>query len=399
MSLHSSEHSATQTASLAAPDRLPVTVLGGFTGAGKTSVLNHLLRQRAELQLAVISSDSEPVAAAVAVASLSHTTEKVIRLATEAGTHELRADLLLEAGRLARDPQFGYLLVENPGLAALRPVRHTFCLGNPAYGLDLPRRTRLDTLATVVDAGRFLSDFLAPADLPAHPDDADQALGTRAEVLAEQVEQAHVLILNKTDQATPAELAQLRTLLHHLNPAARLVEARFGEVDPAELLHTGLGAMATGELFDLDPPTPAHGISTCHFRDERPFHPERLWELVRHGWPAGLLRSQGLFWLASRPEEVMGWNQAGPSRRVEPVGTWWAAVPDCDQDPGFRRDELGLLARWHPQFQDRVNTLRFVGQNLDEARLRADLQACLCTPLEIGRWRRGALFADPWPRH
>lgn len=380
----------------AAPRRLPVTVLTGFTGAGKTAVLHHLLRHRAGLKTAVIVSNEGPAEAAPAAGTWSRTEEKVVRLATEAGCHELRADLLFEAGRLVRDPQFDYLLVESPGRAALGPVANTFARGNPAYGLDLPQRTRLDTLVTVVDAGRFLPDFLTPADLPADPEADDQTLRARADVLTEQVEQANVLVLNKTDQARPAELAQLRTLLHHLNPTAHLVETTFGQINPGEVLDAGRfgqAALAAGTA-----PARVHGIGAYRFRDERPFHPARLWAFVRQGWPAGVLRSQGLFWLASRPEEVLSWHQAGPSRRAAPVGTWWAAVPDRDQDPGFRRDELALLARWHPQFQDRVNTLRFIGRDLDEKQLRADLEACLCTPLEIGRWRRGTLFSDPWPR-
>ncbi|GAA3945405.1 GTP-binding protein [Hymenobacter algoricola] len=381
-----------------APRRLSVTVLNGFSGAGKTTLLNHLLHERKELNVAVIVSDQRPAAATEAAGTLSRTEEKVVRLATAAGSHELRADLLLEAGRLAREPGFDYLLVENPGLAALKPVVRTFALGHPAYGLDLPQRTRLDALVTVVDAARFLPDFRAPADLPAAVDVGFPAgsppLRARAEVLVEQVEQANVLVLNKTDQVSPEALRPLRALLHHLNPGARLVEASFGRVDPAELLDTGLFGPAAAETV----PPPAHGISSTRFRDERPFHPERLWAFVRGQWPAGLLRSQGLFWLASRPDEVLRWDQAGPSWQTGPVGSWWAAVPDRDCNPAFRRDELALLARWHPQFQDRVNTLRFVGQDLDNTQLRADLESCLCTPLEIGRWRRGSLFPDPWPR-
>ncbi|WP_204248483.1 GTP-binding protein [Hymenobacter sp. PAMC 26628] len=73
-------------------------------------------------------------------------------------------------------------------------------------------------------------------------------------------------------------------------------------------------------------------------------------------------------------------------------------MPDRHQDPAYQRDAANLQARWHPQFQDRVNTLHFIGQDLDAARWLADLDSCLCTPLEIGRWRRGSTFPDPWPR-
>ncbi|AMJ66640.1 GTP-binding protein [Hymenobacter sp. PAMC 26628] len=310
----------TNLPSPAAPRRLPVTVLTGFPGAGKTTLLHHLLRHRAGLRAAVIGGDP-PGAPGAGRAVFSRTEEKVLRLATAAGSYELRADLLREAGRLARENCYDYLLVENPGLAAVGPVARTFALGHAAYGLDLPQRTRLDTLVTVVDAGRFAHDFGAPLDPPANPADPDaRPPAYRADVLAEQIENANVLVLNKTDRAGADELARLRALLRHLNPGARVVEAAFGRVRPADLLDTGL---FRGPAPDPYPdrcaaaPPPAAGIGAVRFRDERPFHPERLWALVRRGWPAAVLRSQGLFWLASRPADALSWGQAGGSLRTK----------------------------------------------------------------------------------
>lgn len=379
--------------------RLPITVINGFAGAGKTSVLNHLLRHRAGQRTAVIVSDHSP-AAVDAAGFLSRTEEKVVRLATDSGSHAFRADLLLEAGRLARQNCFDYLLIENPGPAELAHVARTFSLGRAAYGLDLPQRTRLDTLATVVDASRFLHDFHSALAAPAASPEPDATpRRAAADVLTEQVESANVIVLNKADLASGSELDALRALMRLLNPVAQVVTAEFGQVNPAELLYTGRFDATSPSSAPLvtSPEADAHGLGTLHFRDERPFHPGRLWQYVRDEWPAGVLRSKGLFWLASRPDFVLSWDQAGPSRRMAPVGSWWAAAPGRERDPVFRRDELALLARWHPQFQDRVNTLQLITQHLNPAQLRADLENCLCTPLEVGRWRRGAIFPDPWP--
>ena len=379
--------------------RLPVTVLTGFTGAGKTTLLHHLLRQRPELRTAVIVSNASPPAPGRPAADGSwciRTEEKVVQLATENGRYALRADLLREAGHLARENRFEYLLIENPALADLEPVVRTFLLGSAAYGLDLPRHARLDTLVAVVDAGKFFADWHAPVERSAVGVGQEPAPWFRADVLVAQVEAANILVLNKTDQAGATELGRLRAFLQQLNPAARLLDASFGQVAPAELLHTGLYC-PTAPAEALVPASVA-GISRYCFREARPFHPERLWQLVRERWPTQVLRSQGLFWLASRPEEVLRWDQAGPSRRATTVGRWWAAVPGRADNPAYQREELALLARWHPQFQDRLNTLHFTGENLDENCLRADLESCLCTPMEVGRWRRGTTFPDPWPQ-
>ena len=388
---------ATQPAS-AVRQRLPVIVLTGFTGAGKTTLLHHLLRQRPELRTAVIVSNDSPPAPGRPPADGSwciRTEEKVVQLATENGRYALRADLLQEAGRLARENRFAYLLIENPALADLGPVVRTFQVGSSAYGLDLPRHARLDTVVAVVDARQFFTDWHSPIECPAASGQQEPTPWFRADVLVAQVEAANVVVLNKTDQASAGELGRLRALLSQLNSDARLLEASFGQIAPNELLSTGQHSLVPAEMVGALPA--AHGISSCRFREARPFHPERLWQFVRERWPAGLLRSQGLFWLASRPEEVMRWDQAGPSRRAATVGRWWAAVPDRALNPAYQREELALLARWHPQFQDRLNTLHFIGEQLDETRLRAELESCLCTPLEISRWRRGAIFSDPWP--
>jgi G3E family GTPase len=384
-----------------APSHLPVAVISGAPGAGKTTVLNHLLSQPT-LRAAVLvstgagASPTKAVPHGPGLASLQYTEEKVIRLALGSNCQQIRGDVLLAAGFLVRDAAwYDCLLLENASQAAVAPVARTFApsLHYPAYGLTLSRHARLASLVTVIDASRFVADLQvsAGAALAATVAGSDSMA---ADVLVEQVEQATVLLLTKSDLVAPEALAWLQRLLRQLNPTAQLLTATHGVVAATDLLPpTGPAGVAPPVAADLRPDNGAF-----LFRDERPFHPERLWQFVRKAWPVAVLRSQGLFWLASRPEDVLSWSQAEPSRRMAPVGTWWAAVPDRDRDPAYQLDAPALRARWHPHFQDRLTTLRFSGPDLDAAQLRASLEACLCTPLEISRWRRGHLFADPWPR-
>lgn len=391
--------------SLATPPSsyLPVAVISGAPSAGKTTLLNHLLSQQPTLRAAVLVStgagSASPTGAAPqgpGLASLRHTEEKVIRLALGHDCQQVRGDVLLAAGPLVRDAaRYGCLLIENASQAAVAPVARTFApsLNYPAYGLTLSSHARLASLVTVVYASCFVADLRASAGAAL----AATAAGSdfmAADVLVEQVEQATVLLLNKSDLVAPEVLAWLLRLLRQLNPTAQLLTATHGAVAATDILPpAGPAGVTLPVAADLRPDNGAF-----LFRDERPFHPERLWEFVREAWPDAVLRSQGLFWLASRPEDVLSWSQAGPSRRMAPVGTWWAAVPDRDRDPAYQRDAPALRARWHPHFQDRLTTLRFSGPDLDADQLRASLEACLCTSLEVSRWRRGHLFADPWPR-
>jgi G3E family GTPase len=367
---------------------LAVVVVSGAVGVGKTSLLNCLLAQQPTLRAAVVVCDAGPASAlphGPGLASITHVQEKPMRLALGNECLRVRSDLLVEASRLAGSAAYDCLLIENSSHAEAAPAAHTFAasLHQPAYGLHLAAQARLTALVTVVDASQLLADLWTADLLSTTPDLAV------ADVLIEQIEQAQVLLINKIDLVSPVALADLCQLLRQLNPTAQLLTTTHGQV-AAELL---LGA--THPVAGAVAPDPA---AYC-FHDERPFHPERLWQFVHESWPREVVRSRGTFWLASRPDEVLSWSQAGLSQRMAPVGTWWAAVPDRRRDPAYRREEAALLARWHPVFQDRCTELFFSGIALDAAQLHASLNACLCTPLEISRWRRGHSFADPWPRN
>ena len=199
--------------------------------------------------------------------------------------------------------------------------------------IDWGRHARLDTLVTVVDAFNFGRDFGSLDRLPARPHlDADP-LDERniVNLLAEQVEFANVIVLNKADLVPAATLGELRAILRKLTPQARFVEATFGRVPLASILHAKLFSLAEAEQSagwqqelakaHRPPETEDYGISSFAFRDGRPFHPARFWRYVREEWPGEVIRSKGLFWLASRPAEALSWGQAGGSLRAESAGS------------------------------------------------------------------------------
>ncbi|MBM3684469.1 MAG: GTP-binding protein [Actinobacteria bacterium] len=390
-------------------DRLPVTVLSGFLGAGKTTILNRVLANREGLRVAVIVNDMSEVnidAALIAGggAALDRTTERLVELSNGCICCTLREDLLVEVARLAREGRFDYLLIESTGISEPMPVAATFVF-EADDGTNLADVARLDTMATVVDAQRFvqhLESLDELIDLGVARDAADDR--TLAMLLIDQVEFADVIVVSKPDLVDGDALARVVALVRALNPRARIEIAERGDLPLDRLLHT--------DLFDLDahslapgwvqalngeqaPETEEYGISSFVYRHRWPFHPGRLAEALASDWP-GVLRSKGFFWLATRSDIQGLWSQAGLGVSLEPMAHWYAAVDEARWSFEEPEDEADLRARWDPLLGDRH--IELVGIDIDIAALRARLDGAIVTAEEFAAGFAGwATLDDPLP--
>ena len=360
-----------------APDdrRLPVTVLSGFLGAGKTTLMNHVLANREGRRVAVIVNDMSEVNIDADLiraggAALRRGEETLVEMTNGCICCTLREDLLKEVRRLAAEGRFDALLIESTGISEPLPVAATFDFRD-ADGESLGDVARLDTMVTVVDATHLLKDYASRDFLR----DRGESLGdednrTLVDLLVDQIEFADVVVLNKVSAGTAAQVDAARKIVRALNPDARLIETDWGRVEGRHIFDTGLfdferaheHPLWAKELYgfaDHTPETEEYGIASFVYRARRPFHPAKLRAFLQMTLP-GVIRAKGHFWLATRPDWVGEFSLAGAMAQTRPLGRWWAAVPP-ERWPGDADHQARMRRNWDPAFADRRQELVFIG--------------------------------------
>lgn len=391
--------------------RLPVTLLSGYLGAGKTTVLNAILNNRNNIRVAVIVNDMSEVNIDAAQVSkeitLNRTDEKLIEMSNGCICCTLREDLLIEINNLAKQKQFDYLLIESTGISEPLPVAETFTFEDE-NGVTLSSIARLDTLVTVVDGVNFLNDFQEAKDL----NETQESLGedderSIADLLIDQIEFCNVILISKCDLISKQQLNETKATLGSLNPEAKIIPITNGEVDINEVLNTHsfnyeLAQQAPGWLKELrgehTPETEEFGIGSFVYRARKPFHPDKFFKFLHQDWPSGkLIRSKGFFWLATRPLIAGQWSQAGGIARYGAAGLFWKALPKADW-PEDTASLDGINALWEEPFGDMRQELVFIGQNLNQAETQKALDECLLSTEEVFKgeafWRT---LPDPFP--
>ena len=391
--------------------KLPVTVLSGFLGAGKTTVLSHILNNRENKKVAVIVNDMSEInidaATVKSEVSLNRSEEKLIEMSNGCICCTLREDLLEEVNKLAKEGRFDHLVIESTGISEPLPVAETFTFADE-QGVSLSDVAKLDTMVTVVDAVNFLKDYQEAKYLK----DKGESLGedderSVADLLVDQVEFADLILISKTDLVNTEDLERLKAILKTLNTDAKVLPIEHGNVDIDKVLNTGLfdferARQAPGWLKEMRgehiPETEEYGIGSFCYEARRPFHPDKFHEFLHNTKQYGkLIRSKGFFWLATRPEYAGQWSQAGGIAHYGFAGMFWKSVPKKDWP--LEEDYLDAIRKmWVEPFGDMRQELVFIGQGLDKERMIERLDECLLSEDEVLKgkayWKT---LNDPFP--
>lgn len=286
------------------------------------------------------------------------------------------------------------------------PVAQTFVFEDE-YGESLSKVARLDTMITVVDAFNFLNDFESVEGLKERGESMGEAdERTIVDLLVDQVEFADVILLNKTDLVTPEHLAKVEATIKALNRNAKLIRTSQGKVDLKEVLNTNRfdlekASESAAWLQELNnvhtPETEEYGIKSFVFTARKPFHSERLHDMLDDEALDNVVRAKGMFWLATRPAYTGLYSKAGNSHVFEAIGTWFDTIPE--EMWGIpEEDKVMIKSNWHPAWGDREQRIVFIGIDMNEATIRERLESALVSDDEaeagLALW---STFVDPLP--
>ena len=398
---------------------IPVLLLTGYLGSGKTTLVNHILSNKQGIKFAVIVNDiGEGNIDADLIQKggiVGKKDESLVALQNGCICCTLKMDLIEQIGEILRMERFDYIVIEASGICEPEPIAQTICsiprMGGmyTKYGV-----CRLDCITTVVDALRLQSEFSCGNDLTRKGIDDEDI----ENLIIQQIEFCNIILLNKVAEVKPEELKRIRQIIHTLQPGAEIIECNYADVDLKKIIHTGMFnfehvATSAGWIRGIESQVTeeeekeAHrhhnhkedehqheehshhhhhhheegeaeeyGISTFVYYRRPAFDIHKFDHFIATKWSRHIIRTKGVCYFSHNRDMSYLFEQAGTQKQLTEAGLWYATAPEEDLIE-LMRQEPGLLRDWDEKYGDRMQKIVFIGQHMDKEQIIRDLDECL----------------------
>ena len=395
---------------------IPVLLLTGYLGSGKTTLVNHILSNKQGIKFAVIVNDIGEVNIDADLIQkggiVGKKDESLVALQNGCICCTLKMDLIEQIGEILRMERFDYIVIEASGICEPEPIAQTICsiprMGGmyTKYGV-----CRLDCITTVVDALRLQSEFSCGNDLTRKGIDDEDI----ENLIIQQIEFCNIILLNKVAEVKPEELKRIRQIIHTLQPGAEIIECNYADVDLKKIIHTGMFnfehvATSAGWIRGIESQVTeeeekeAHrhhnhkedehqheghshhhheegeaeeyGISTFVYYRRPAFDIHKFDHFIATKWSRHIIRTKGVCYFSHNRDMSYLFEQAGTQKQLTEAGLWYATASEEDLIE-LMRQEPGLLRDWDEKYGDRMQKIVFIGQYMDKEQIIRDLDECL----------------------
>ncbi len=398
---------------------IPVLLLTGYLGSGKTTLVNKILSNRKGIKFAVIVNDIGEVNIDASLIEkggvVGKKDDSLVALQNGCICCTLKMDLVKQLQEITSQGKFDYIVIEASGICEPAPIAQTIC-SIPQMGLEFTRDgvATLDCIVTVVDALRMQSEFRCGDGLMREKIDEDDI----ENLVIQQIEFCNIVLLNKASEVTKEELGRIRQIIRALQPHADIIECDYGDVDLDKIINTHLfdfNKVATSaawieaieehdeddeddddeeeEEHDEEPghghehhhhhhhdheggEVEEYGIGTFVYYRRPAFDTLKFEDFVSKHWPQSVIRAKGICYFNDNRDMCYIFEQAGVQKTVREAGQWYATMPEEDLIR-LMTSQPDLMKDWDEKYGDRMVKLVFIGQNLDRKAISDALDTCL----------------------
>ena len=393
---------------------VPVLLLTGYLGSGKTTLVNRILSNKKGIKFAVIVNDIGEVNIDANLIQqggvVNQKDDSLVALQNGCICCTLKMDLVEQLRDIVAEQRFDYIVIEASGICEPAPIAQTICsiptLGPQFVSKGVPR---LDCIVTVVDALRMKDEFGGGDSLQKSNLEEDDL----ENLVIQQIEFCNIILLNKASEVSAEEYAHLVEIIHAIQPKAVIMPCDYGDIDLDRILNTRMfnfNEVATSAAWineienhhgdeeeeeehhhhDHDEHCCCHhhhhdheggeveeyGIGTFVYYRRKPFDMNFFDNFVAKRWPKSVIRAKGICWFKDQPDMCYLFEQAGRQIGLKNAGQWYATMPEDELKPLLEREE-GLRKDWDETYGDRMQKIVFIGQNMDKKTIKEQLDMCL----------------------